>query len=180
MIRILLIIYCLIYLFSFKTFSQESDTNVRYTSNYTFYLDLVGKPSPKWKLKDLDGKVYESDDYVGNLVLLEIWGTNCSVCIKTAEDVCYIDSLFNPDGLKVIGIEGDGRSTTEQIKKFKHDFNLNYFTLVGNKEISRQYGVIGYPTFFLIDKKGKIIHTSIGRIVGEKKSNLIKLIQMHL
>lgn len=180
MVRILLIVWSIIFLFSFKLFSQQSDKDIAYSSNETFYLDLIEKQSPKWKLSDLDGNFHSINDYLGNLVLIEIWGTNCGVCIKAAKEVNLIDSTYNLKGLKVIGIEGDGRANLTQIKKFKNDFNLNYFTLIGEKEISRQYGVIGYPTFFLIDKCGKIIYSSIGRLKGDNFDNLIKLIEDNL
>jgi len=180
MVRIILTLWIFIFLFSFKLFSQQSDKDVIYSNNETFYLDLLDKQSPKWILNNLYGDYYTLDDFLGNLVLIEIWGTNCGVCIKTAKEVCFIDSLYKSKGLKVIGIEGDGRCNLAQIKKFKNDFNLNYFTLLGGKEISNKYGVIGFPTFFLIDKNGRIIYTSMGRLKGDNYTNLIEKIENNL
>src|SRR6056297_1125460 len=91
MVRIILTLWIFIFLFSFKLFSQQSDKDVIYSNNETFYLDLLDKQSPKWILNNLYGDYYTLDDFLGNLVLIEIWGTNCGVCIKTAKEVCFIE-----------------------------------------------------------------------------------------
>lgn len=182
--KVILVIWSFIILFSFKSFSQKTESHEVDTTSYTYYMSLVqsqiDKQASDWKLKDTEGKEYQFTDYYGKFILLEFWGTGCGACAKAAKDVCYIDSLYKNKGLEVIGIEGDGRSNLDQIKKFKQDYNLNYLTLIGGKDISKKYGVRAYPTFFLIDKSGKIIYAHLDFFYGNKKEELIALIEKHL
>ena len=182
--KIILVSWYLIFLFSFKSYCQESDQAKVDTSSFTYFMSLaqsqIDKQLSNWKLKDLEGNEYELSDYAGDLILLEFWGTGCGACVKAARDVCFIDSVYKPKGLEVIGIESDGRSNLEQIKNFKQDYNFNYLTLIGGKEISEKYRVRAYPTFFLIDKSGKIIYAHIGFFYGNKKDELITIIERNL
>ena len=182
--NIILVILSLNFLFSFKSFSQETDQSQVDTTSYLYYMSLVqqqvDKQASEWKLKDIDGKEFALSDYSGKLILLEFWGTGCGACVKAAKDVCLIDSLYKTKGLAVIGIEGDGRSNLDEIKKFKQDYGFNYLTLVGGKETSRKYGVRAYPTFFLIDKSGKIIYSHLGFFYGNKKDELLELIERNI
>jgi peroxiredoxin len=182
--KIILIIWSLIFLFSLKSFCQESNQAKVDTTSYAYSMslaqNLIDKQAPNWKLRDTEEKEYVLSDYDGKLILLEFWGAGCGACAIAAKDVCFIDSSYNSKGLAVIGIEGDGRSNLKKIKKFKHDYNFNYLTLIGNKEISRKYGVKAFPTFFLIDKSGKIIYTHLGYFYGNKKDELIALIEKNL
>ncbi|QKG79880.1 TlpA family protein disulfide reductase [Tenuifilum thalassicum] len=182
--NIILAILYLNFLFPINAFSQETVQAKVDTLSYTYYMSLVqeqvGKKASDWKLKDTDGKEIALSDYSGKLILLEFWGVGCGACIIAAKDVCLIDSLYKTKGLAVIGIEGEGRNSLDKIKKFKQDYGFNYLTLVGGKETARKYGVRAFPTFFLIDKSGKIIYSHLGYFYGNKKDELLELIEKNI
>lgn len=137
----------------------------------------IGKQAEAWSLADVNGEMYHSSEYSGKLLLIEFWGAGCPACVMAAKDVCQIDSLYKSKGLAVVGIEGDDRSSPDQIKNFKKRYKMNYLSLINGKEICKKFGAGAFPTFFLIDKKGKIIYAHVGYFYGESKNELISLIE---
>jgi peroxiredoxin len=161
--------------------AHGQDTTKVHTKTLADYESLaasqIGKQVEAWSLADVNGKMYNSSEYSGKLLLIEFWGAGCPACIMAAKDVSQIDSLYKSIGLAVIGIEGDGRSNLDQIKDFKKRFNMNYLCLINGKEVSTKLGVGAYPTFFLLDKKGKIVYSHVGYFYGDTKNELINLIE---
>lgn len=181
--NVILIVWILLFLFSLNSVCQEPENSRTDTISFSYYLSIankqLNKQAPDWVLNDLNGKLYKLSDFYGKLTLIEFWGTGCGACVRTANDVSIIDSVYKSKGLVVIGIESS-TSSIEKIKIFKQKYNFNYLTLVGGKEISQQYGVRGFPTFFLIDKTGKVIYTHLGYFPSNTKQKMIDSIEEHL
>lgn len=131
----------------------------------------VGDMTPYWSLPMISGNSVKLADLKGSLVLLEFWFPYCGGCIQAIPDINMIQKTYANRNLKIFGIEftqTDPEILTDYISKQ----GIEYPTLYKGQWVSKDYGVNAAPTFFLINKKGIIVYSS----VGFDKNKLIKAI----
>jgi thiol-disulfide isomerase/thioredoxin len=121
----------------------------------------VGNNAPRWALPlaNEQGKVISLtqvlEDRKNRLVLLEFWISHCGASIEAVPKLNAIASRFGSSGLAVLGINPDDAGTT--IQTFAKN-NAPHFTLLSEgQKVTEEYGVIAYPTVFLIDAEGTIV-----------------------
>jgi peroxiredoxin Q/BCP len=122
----------------------------------------VGDKAPEFTLTDDRGLPASLKDYLGKkVVVLYFYPKDfTSGCTKEACSFRDDYQVYEEKGAIVIGISLDSQ---ESHKKFSEKHNLPFLLLSDNqKEIARQYGVLGFGGIvakrvtFIIDKQGKI------------------------
>ena len=48
------------------------------------------------------------------------------------------------------------------LAEFARSYHINYPVLLGNDDIARLYNINGLPVSFLINRRGRIVHSFIG------------------
>ncbi|MXV77348.1 redoxin domain-containing protein [Candidatus Poribacteria bacterium] len=120
--------------------------------------DLVGKPAPVFKVKDLKGKELSLEKYRGQVVLLDFWATWCGPCIAELPNVQKTYQKYKDKKFQIIGISLDRSITALDTFLKKNELPwVHYWDDEG--KISNQYRVTAIPSMFLIDGKG-VIHTT--------------------
>lgn len=115
------------------------------------------------------------DELRGEVVLLDIWGLWCQPCLLSLPKVQQLHEKFKDKGLTVIAVHGWGgnfEKISEFIEKNKYSFAVG---VDGGKTV-RDYGIVGIPAYYLIDKKGLLVRgpehevpseESIAALIGE-------------
>jgi len=118
---------------------------------------------------DFIARLYPSDDnlslsdYQGQLVLLDFWYMSCYPCIKAIPHISELQSKYGDKGLVILGLNIDSDEKREKrLSEFLEINKVNYPIVLIGKYISKAYHVSGYPTIFIIDKKGKILFSKSG------------------
>jgi thiol-disulfide isomerase/thioredoxin len=106
--------------------------------------------------KDLEGKV----------VLLDFWATSCGPCVKKLPDVQKLADKYADQGLVVIGIHSAMNAGT--CVEFVEKTNLTFPIAVDTGMTEERYAVEGIPSYFLIDKTGKIVDGYSARVPDEE------------
>ncbi len=87
---------------------------------------------------------------------------------------------FKDAGLSVLAVNVNKPNIINQvrpyIKKRKYKFDV---AVDPSSKIAKQFKVMGYPTFLLIDKQGKIIHKESGYEEGTEDLYLKKLTEYY-
>ena len=135
----------------------------------------IGDLAPDWSLLMVFGNSVQLADLKGSLVLLEFWFPYCAGCIQAIPEINKIRDTYLKNNLKVYGIEFT-RSENESLDHYIKKQGIKYPTLYMGQNVSKDYGVNAAPTFFLIDKKGFIVYSSIGLY----KDDLIQAINDNL
>ena len=131
----------------------------------------VGEIAPNWSLPLVSGSSIQLYDLKGNLVLLEFWFPYCGGCVQAIPEINKIQDIYSNKNLKVYGIEFT-RTDHESLDDYIRKQGIEYPTLYKGQTVAKDYGVNAAPTFFLIDKKGLIVYSSVGLF----KDELIKVI----
>ena len=130
-------------------------------------LDLGGyapdDAAPPFDAVTLDGRAVSLPRLRGRVVFVTFWASWCRPC---KEELPLFERLYRQHksrGLTVLGI--NVREGVDTIRPFTKPLGLTFpLPLDADGDISRQYGVVGLPTTFLIDRDGR----PVGRAVGPR------------
>ncbi|MCL5978674.1 MAG: TlpA family protein disulfide reductase [Nitrospirae bacterium] len=116
-------------------------------------------------LPDINGKKVSLSEFKGKVVILNFWATWCGPCRAEMPSLNKLYIEFKDKGLAVIAVSVD--TSENPVKSFIKKHNLSFPVLMDkNKEVSfDEYGVLGLPTTFIIDKNGIIAE----KILGERE-----------
>lgn len=129
--------------------------------------------APNFKLPDLSGEVVELSSYKNSqAVLLFFWTTWCPYCLREIRILNSRIQNLQAKGIEILAINA-GESQIK-VKRLMQNYDLDLKVLLDEKaEVADSYGVLGVPTFVLIDKKGRVIfidnyfpHQEISQISG--------------
>jgi peroxiredoxin len=126
-----------------------------------------GKAAPDFRLATLDGSEVGFDALRGKVVLLYVWFTGCPPCMKETPALVALNRDFAAPGLSVVGANADrllGLSYDDEVRRrYIKEQGINFPVVHWTKESDSTYGGISiFPTMFLIDRKGIIIHQWVG------------------
>ena len=132
-----------------------------------------------FKLKTLTGNEYDSALLKGHVVLLDFWATWCAPCIAAFPTLNRLENDLGGKGLRVVGIALNS-GTSEDIAEVIGERAIEYPILLGDAGIEKKFDVLGYPTYFLIDRDGEVLAVYVGEVadlyerVSEELSKLDK------
>ena len=162
--------------------SESSWYYSTYLNSYKIAGDAVARPllsngsiSPDWKLKVYnENKMLQLNDLKGSVILLDFWIKNCGPCILSVPHLNRLKDKFKGKNFKIVSI--NSYDSKEDVKWFYDKHKLTYTVLMNGKDVAGKYGVSGFPTFFIVDKAGKIIyaHAGYGTSVQSEIEAIIK------
>lgn len=124
----------------------------------------TGNAAPEFTLNTREGKPVSLSQLRGKVVVLTFWASWCGYCKKTLPG---IESLYqkykdNPN-VEILGIDcrekEDDNSKALAILKEK---DYHFPVLFKGDPAAASYEVAGFPTLFVIDQSGQIIHKQRG------------------
>lgn len=122
---------------------------------------LPGKDAIDFAYPDVDGKIHSLSDYIGKVVVVDIWATWCGPCMKELPFFRKLEREFVGKDVVFIGVSMDRHQSkwAEYVKKE----NLEGVQLFGDNTIRENYKVDGIPRFMIFNRQGKIITTDAPR-----------------
>ena len=121
----------------------------------------------------IDQKPVKLSELRGRVVLLDFWATWCGPCRMTMPKLKTLHERFKKDGLVVVGLTQffgrAGRTVVtpaeelEFLRAYKKELKLPYaFAVANDANNDLRYGVRVIPTAFILDRRGRIRHISVG------------------
>jgi thiol-disulfide isomerase/thioredoxin len=119
-------------------------------------INIHNEKAPEFTLPDTTGKFWQLTDFTGKYILLDFWATWCVPCVKTMKQFPEFYEKHK-ENLEIVSISVD--KNIEPVKKLisKNGYSWVFLHNGISQEILSSYFIIGYPTYFLIDKKGNLI-----------------------
>jgi thiol-disulfide isomerase/thioredoxin len=118
----------------------------------------------------VDGKVFNVANVSGKAIFLNFGSRYCKPCKEMVSELNKLQERFKGAGLVVVKVDIDNEPDKEAMKSFATDMKIQFPYLVGNRDISKQYGVIIVPTSYLVDKN----HTIVKKYLGFQPANVIE------
>jgi peroxiredoxin len=119
------------------------------------------------QVTDMHGATVNLADYKGKVVLLNFWATWCPPCRQEIPELVQLQEEYRDRGFAVLGVSTD--DTPEQLREFAKAYNINYPSLLMQKDLEDAYGPLwALPTSFFIDRSGAICRTHMGPVTREQ------------
>ena len=114
---------------------------------------------------DLEGRPFHGIDLKGRIVLLDFWAVWCPPCLDAFSKLTELARELEGEPFELVGIalySGDYKAVGE----FLEAYEAGYLNVVGEEDLAFRYGVIGYPTYLLIDPQGAVFKRYVGALPG--------------
>ena len=134
-------------------------------------LDALDRSAPTEPLAidfaavDLGGQPFHGIDLKGRIVLLDFWAVWCPPCLDAFPKLTQLALDLEGEPFDLVGIalySGD----YEDVGEFLEAYEAVYLNVVGEEDLAFRYGVIGYPTYLLIDPQGAVFKRYVGALPG--------------
>ena len=119
---------------------------------------------PDFELPDQHGKMVKFSDFKGKAVIIDVWATWCSVCIK---EMPYFDAfkkeMKDRNDVVFITIGWEQADAVTEWKKFVNDHKLEGIQLLSvrnkNEKDNLQQKLVLHtmPRYIFIDKQGRFV-----------------------
>ena len=139
---------------------------------------VVGDNAPIIALNDANGKSVSLADLKGKIVLIDFWASWCEPCRAEGPNLKEQYKLYKDKGFEILSVSLD--TDKKSWLKAIDDDGLTWLQVSDLKgyrsETVQSYGIGGVPTFFLVDRNGKIIANSNlqGVALNQKLAELFK------
>lgn len=150
---------------------------------------MPGRVAPNIVGTDTEGVEFELEDYRGKIVAVIFSGQWCGPCRgEYPYQRAMLDHLFEEEDVALLGVNSDAE--LETIVEAKKEERLGYRTwwdghsqpdaeiVAAEGPIATEWGVYGWPTIFVLDEDGVILHVNkrggalietIDKLVMEKR-----------
>ena len=132
------------------------------------------KDAPAWRLTTLQGDSLALADLRGKIVLLDFWFVGCIPCVKAMPHLQQIHDDYQDQGVVVVGFNPTGQDPQQQVE-FLQKQGVSYPVVHSTMDAGwpERYQVEAYPTLWLINRQGRLIHREVG-FAGERSAKELR------
>ena len=131
--------------------------------------------APSFSLIDTQGNIHTNQSTQGKYLVINFWATWCPPCLK--EIPAFVEFYENnKDRVLILGLDYE-QADKKAIEEFTDTFMVNYPIVLFDKHNSPQFPnfgeVIGMPTTYVYNPKGKLVDFKMGEMDIESLKNAI-------
>ena len=138
-----------------------------------------GDLAPMFNLKDLEGNQVALANFSGEKVYVKYWASWCSICLAGLDELNTLaaeDNDFNV--ITIVSPNYKGEKSADKFTNWYKKLSADNLTVLldENGLLSKQFGVVGYPSSYYIGSDGVLVKTAFGHNSNEMIQNEMKAI----
>jgi peroxiredoxin len=151
------------YLAQFKHFSGD-DGYKRMAEYYKGAANTdFGVQAPDWKRPNANGEDLKLSSLRGKYVLIDFWYAGCVWCRRMTPHLIKVYNDIKDDGLEIVSVSIDTKENEQKWRDAMKEDGAPWLQAWDfEKKLPAEYGVLAYPTMFLLDKEGRVVEKIIG------------------
>ncbi len=127
--------------------------------------ELILDQAYQFEIELPDGEIFNTNDYLGKVLLIDMWSTGCGPCYKMFPKLNEFYGKYSREEVEVLGVAMF--DTVEMMNKVveKHDLQWLQTNLPGSDFVWANWksmGMVGMPTYLILDEKGVLRKVLIG------------------
>jgi peroxiredoxin len=127
-------------------------------------------------LPDLDNHPIRLSSFAGHPLIVCFFSPRCGECKEEAPLLNELYEAHKREGLIIVGV-GVGTRQAEEIREFAKENGIRYPVVADlNLSVAREFGVSWLPHLVFINRRGKIVSASAGKIPPEKLQEYLQAI----
>jgi thiol-disulfide isomerase/thioredoxin len=130
----------------------------RLPKNKKLFSTNVGYNAIPFKIKKLNSKDSISlSDFKGKFLYLDFWGSWCAPCLMEIPSLEHAYEKTDRKDIEFLGIVVN--DTKEKLIEAIKGYEIKYPQVLESdaNNLKKKYNIVGFPTTFLIDRKGRIV-----------------------
>jgi thiol-disulfide isomerase/thioredoxin/Flp pilus assembly protein TadD len=119
--------------------------------------------APDFKIASLSGDSVSLASLRGKVVVLDFWATWCYWCHRASPLIDDFNATVDTNRVIVYGVNVMEHDVTPAVlNAFQMQRGIHFPTLLGNEDLTNRYKVVGLPSVFVIDPRGKFAYRAYG------------------
>lgn len=110
---------------------------------------------PAIQLSDVNGQVYQLQDFMGAVTVLNFWASWCGPCRQELPELQKLYNELGTKGLVVLAIAVD--TPKQQVKPFLERLGVTLPAMLVDRETQASLGVSRIPFTVLLDREGRVV-----------------------
>lgn len=146
--------------------------------NYKKYKTLSkGHEAPFFKLKDTSGKPVALNDFIGKVVYIDFWASWCKPCLKEVQFANELKQKMAGKDIVFIYISLDENEQHWRNSIKNRNIQGVHLNSKGiSSEVAINYNIQNVPSYFLIDKQGKMVDAQAKRPSDKTLQNEMEML----
>lgn len=120
-----------------------------------------GNIAPDFKLKDVDGNDVSLRDIKDKYIVIDFWGSWCGWCVKGFPEMKEYYAKYK-DKVEFVGIACNDKPENWEKAITEHGLSWVQLKDTDTNDVSKSYGVQGFPTKMILDKDYKFVYIGTG------------------
>ena len=119
--------------------------------------------TPRLKLQDTQGKTHDLVTYKGKVVIVNFWATWCVPCRQEMPSMQRLRDKLADKPFEILAV--DLAESEETVNTFLKKIGVKFPALIDKDgKAAKEWKVIGFPSSFIIDSKGKVYYSLVGEL----------------
>ena len=160
---ILVVVLVLVLPFFLNSYNNITVKGVQEVPTYNRTL-IPSALAKDFRIQDVDSKIYYNlTDFLGKVVLIDLWATWCGPCIDTIPILRDLYKYYTDDMIQIISVDVDNTETDSQVSNFRNRLGMDWIVGIDyDGSIWEEYGNIYIPQFYIVNQTGHIVWDHIG------------------